>query len=319
LLYLFQFSEDEKRVDGPINNSGGADMNAETVCPISKLDKILLTTDRSSFSEGAVREALAFSNTCKSRLYVVSVLESNPEYETIGSSVYEKEERQAAEYLETIRVQAEKAGIYYCETSLLFGQDPYRLIVREAEEKNVDMIIIGRRGRSGIMKMIMGSVTAKVIGYAPCKVLIVPRAARIECRKILVATDGSEHSLAAAAEAVGIAKRCGSSIIAISVRHSEAETADAGAHVNAVADMAREENVPVSTETPIGRPHAAIVEMAGGRGIDLIVMGAHGKTDLRHLVMGSTTERVIGLANCAVMVVPAHATETATGSGNDRT
>ncbi len=283
-------------------------MNADPVCPITKLDKILLTTDRSSFSEGAVREALNFSNKCNSRLYVVSVLESNPEYETIGSSVYEKEERQAADYLETIRIRAEKAGIYYCETSLLFGQDPYRLIVKEAEEKSVDMIIIGRRGRSGIMKMIMGSVTAKVIGHAPCKVLVVPRAARIEFRNILVATDGSEHSVAAAAEAVGIAKRCGSSIIAISVRHSEAETSDSEVHVNAIVDMAHKENVPVSTETPMGRPHAAIVETAGGRGIDLIIMGAHGKTDLRHLVMGSTTERVIGLASCAVMVVPARPT-----------
>ncbi len=280
-------------------------MNVDPVCPISKIDKILLTTDRSSFSEGAVREALNFSNKCNCRLYVVSVLESNPEYETIGSSVYEKEERQAYEYLETIRAQAAQAGIYYCETSLLFGQDPYRLIVKEAEEKNVDMIIIGRRGRSGIMKMIMGSVTAKVIGHAPCKVLVVPRAARIEYRNILVATDGSEHSLAAAAEAVGIAKRCGSSIIVTSVRHTEAETTEAGTHANAVAEMARKENVPVSTETPLGRPHAAIVEMAGGRGVDLVVMGTHGKTDLRHLVMGSTTERVIGLATCAVLVVPA--------------
>jgi nucleotide-binding universal stress UspA family protein len=280
-------------------------MNVDPVCPISKIDKILLTTDRSSFSDGAVREALNFSNKCNCSLYVVSVLESNPEYETIGSSVYEKEERQAYEYLETIRAQAAQAGIYHCETSLLFGQDPYRLIVKEAEEKNVDMIIIGRRGRSGIMKMIMGSVTAKVIGHAPCKVLVVPRAAKIEYRNILVAIDGSAHSLAAAAEAVGIAKRCGSNIIAISVRHSEAETEDTGAHVKAVAEMAGKENVPVSTETPFGRPHVAIVEMAGGRGVDLIVMGAHGKTDLRHLVMGSTTERVIGLANCAVLIVPA--------------
>jgi nucleotide-binding universal stress UspA family protein len=280
-------------------------MNTEPVCPIFKLDKILVTTDQSSFSEGAIREALNFSNKCNSRLYVISVLESNPEYETIGANIYEKEKRQATKYLETIQARAVKEGISGCETKLLFGQDPFRLIVKEAGEKNVDIIIIGRRGRSGIMKMLMGGVTAKVIGHAPCKVLVVPRAARIECRNILVATDGSEHSLAAAEVAIGIATRCGSSIIAVSVRHLETETAEAEAHVNVVADMARKVNVPVSTEMPLGRAHAAIVEMAGGRGVDLIVMGAHGKTDLRHLVMGSTAERVIGLANCAVMVVPA--------------
>jgi len=190
---------------------------------------------------------------------------------------------------------------------LLVGQDPYRLIVKEAAEKKVDMIIVGRRGRSGVMKMLMGSVTAKIIGHAPCKVLIVPRAARIEYRYILVATDGSGNSMAAAAEAVGIAKRYGCGLIAVSVMYSDGEAAVAAANVKAVVDLARSNNVSISSETPVGRPHTAIVETAGGRGVDLIVMGAHGKTDLRHLVMGSTTERVIGLANCAVMVVPAPA------------
>ena len=280
-------------------------MNADAVCPLSKLDKILVTTDRSSFSEGAVREALSLSNKCNSRLYVVSVLESNPEYETIGANIYKKEEREARAYLEAIQARATKEGISSCEISLLVGQDPYRLIVREAAEKKVDMIIVGRRGRSGVMKMLMGSVTAKVIGHAPCKVLVVPRAARIEYRNILVATDGSEHSMAAAAEAVGLAKRHGSGLIAVSVMHSDAEAAAASAHVKAVVDLARKNDVAISSETPVGRAHTTIVEMAGGRGVDLIVMGAHGKTDLRQLVMGSTTERVIGLANCAVMVVPA--------------
>jgi nucleotide-binding universal stress UspA family protein len=287
---------------------GEVAMNAELVCPVSKLDTILVTTDRSSFSENAVREALSFSNKCNSRLYVASVLESNPEYETIGANIYKKEEREARAYLEAIQARAAKAGISSCEILLLVGQDPYRLIVREAGDKKVDMIIVGRRGRSGIMKMLMGSVTAKVIGHAPCKVLVVPRAARIEYRNILVATDGSVHSMAAAAEAVGIAKRYGSGLIAVSVMSSDAEAAAAAAHVEAVADLARKNNVAISSETPVGRPHTAIVETAGGRGVDLIVMGAHGKTDLRHLVMGSTTERVIGLANCAVMVVPASGT-----------
>src|SRR5208337_2327904 len=110
---------------------GDVAMNAELVCPVSKLDTILVTTDRSSFSEGAVREALSFSNKCNSRLYVASVLESNPEYETIGANIYKKEEREARAYLEAIQARAAKEGILSCEILLLVGQDPYRLIVRE--------------------------------------------------------------------------------------------------------------------------------------------------------------------------------------------
>jgi nucleotide-binding universal stress UspA family protein len=281
-------------------------MSSEPLCPISSLEKILLATDRSEFSEGAVREAINFANKCSSRLYVVSALEANPEYETIGASVYQKEEQEAIRYLESVKARATNEGLYYCETALLYGQDPYRLIVDEAAERKINMIVIGRRGRSGLMKVLMGSVAAKVIGNAPCKVLVVPRAARIECRNILVATDGSEHSIAAAAEAMGIAKRCGSNIIAVSAIHSEGELAEARAHVNAVVEAAQKEDIPVAASTPIGSSYHAIVEAAGGRGVDLIVMGTYGKTGLRKLLMGSSTERVIGLASCAVLVVRAH-------------
>ena len=59
-------------------------------CPIGKLEKLLLATDRSEYSEGAVREAINFAKTCSSRLTILSVLETNPEYETIGSKFFEQ-------------------------------------------------------------------------------------------------------------------------------------------------------------------------------------------------------------------------------------
>jgi nucleotide-binding universal stress UspA family protein len=55
--------------------------------------------------------------------------------------------------------------------------------------------------------------------------------------------------------------------------------------------------------TPIGKPDDSIVEIAGGRGVDLIVMGAYGKSGVKKLLMGSATEKVIGSAGCAVLVV----------------
>jgi nucleotide-binding universal stress UspA family protein len=229
---------------------------------------------------------------------------SNPEYETIGANVFEKEEKEALAYLETVKTRAVQEGVS-CHTILRKGQEPYRLIIDEAVEKKADMIIIGRRGRSGVMKVLMGSTAAKVIGHAPCKVLVVPRAARIECRNILVATDGSAHSIAAAAEAIGIAKRCGSNIIALSTMYVAGDSEEAKANVGSVVAMAQKEGIPVEALTPTGRSHEAIVETAGGRGVDLIVMGTYGKTGLKKLLMGSSTEKVIGHANCAVLVVRA--------------
>jgi nucleotide-binding universal stress UspA family protein len=54
--------------------------------------------------------------------------------------------------------------------------------------------------------------------------------------------------------------------------------------------------------TPIGKPSEIITETAAGRGVDLIVMGTYGRTGLKKLLMGSTTEKVIGTAGCAVLV-----------------
>lgn len=277
-------------------------MDCSQLCPVGKLEKLLVATDGSQFSEGAVREALSFAKKCSSKMYALSVLETNPEYETIGSDVFEKEEAEVTRNLESVKERASREGVT-CETIFLHGAEPYQQIVDEAAERKVDMIIIGRRGRKGLMKVLMGKVAAKVIAHAPCKVLVVPRAARIEYKTLLVAADGSDHSIAAVGEAVAIAKRCGSSIIAVSAMRSESEHQEATALVNAVAELAGKEGVPVEILTPLGRSYDVIVETAGGRGVDLIVMGTYGKTGVKKLLMGSSTEKVIGNAGCAVLVV----------------
>jgi nucleotide-binding universal stress UspA family protein len=277
--------------------------NGET-CPITKLDKILLATDMSLDSEGAIREAIKFANKCSSKIYACMTLETNPEYETIGSSVFEKEEEVATAHLESIKAQATKEGIS-CETIFHESMDAADAIVDDAVEKKVDMIVIGRHGRKGVAKALMGETAAKVITHAPCKVLVVPKAAQIEYRNILVATDGLTQAKAAVAEAITIAKRCGSHIIALSAMRDESERAEATRFANEAAEMAKKEGVSAEAVTPAGRSFNVIVETAGGRAVDLIVMGTYGKTGVKKLLMGSSTEKVIGSAGCAVLVVKA--------------
>jgi nucleotide-binding universal stress UspA family protein len=277
--------------------------NGET-CPIGGLEKILLATDRSEYSEGAIREAIKFASKCSSRIYASMTIETNPEYETIGSNVFEKEEGEATAYLDSIKARAVKEGVA-CETTLHESMDASQAIVDEAAEKKVDMIVIGRHGRKGVAKALMGEVAAKVIAHAPCKVLVVPRVAQIEYRNILVATDGSAHAVAALKEAIAIAKRCGSRIIALSAMRDETEREEARNISNKAAETAKKEGVEAEAVTPTGRSFNAIVETAGGRGVDLIVMGTYGKTGLKKVLMGSSTEKVIGNAGCAVLVVKA--------------
>ena len=291
------------------------------LCPTAKIEKLLLPTDCSEFSEGAIREAVNLAKTCSSKLFVVSVIETNPEYESIAPQLIEKAEKETRQHLESVKNRAAKEGVD-CEIIARQGEDPYKYIVDEAAKHQVSMIIMGRRGRKGLKRLMMGSVTAKVIGHSPCNVLVVPRAARLEFRKILVATDGSKYSNAAASEAVAIAKRCGATLIAASVVpyesisplgivHSEMQwelvteesRKAAENNIKNVKEIAEKEDVKIEELILEGRPYEAIINAAKEKRVDLIVVGSHGRTGLDRLLMGSVTERVIGHADCAVLVV----------------
>ncbi|MEF9475878.1 MAG: universal stress protein [Candidatus Mariimomonas ferrooxydans] len=286
-------------------------MNGEQYCPVSRLRRILLSTDGSVYSEGAIREAINLAKKCSSKLYAMSVVEVLTDYGAFSpQKVEESLEIKAKGHLETIKTRAANEGLE-CEIIISHG-DPHKCIVDEAESKNVDMIVVGRRGMKGLKKLLVGEVAAKVIGYSSCKVLVVPKAAEITYKNILVATDGSSNSEAAVTEAIGIAKQCGSKIIALSSIRSINEQDNATTNVNRVVELAQKEGVSVEALTPMGRSYETIVEVAGGKGVDLIVVGTYGMTGLKKMLMGSSTERVIGLAGCAVMIVKGEGEKTAT-------
>lgn len=142
-------------------------------CARLGFERLLLATDGSASVQAAIQEAIAIAKTCSSRLYVISVVEVNPEYEALAPQIVEKAEVETREHLESIRAAASKEGIS-CEVVAHQGEEPYRFIVNEAAKRKADMIIMGSHGRTGLKRLMMGSVTARVIGHAPCKILVVP-------------------------------------------------------------------------------------------------------------------------------------------------
>ncbi len=142
-------------------------------CSIIGFEKLLLATDGSESAEAAIQEAINIAKVCSSRLYVISVVEVNPEYEALAPKIVEKAETETKDHLDSIKKKAEKKGIS-CDIIAHQGEEPYRFIVDEAAKKKVDMIVMGSHGRTGIKRLMMGSVTSRVIGHAPCKVLVVP-------------------------------------------------------------------------------------------------------------------------------------------------
>ena len=61
-----------------------------------------------------------------------------------------------------------------CETIVRLDAQPSIPIVEEAKNRSVDLIIMGTRGTTGLKRIFLGSVAQKVIGYAPCPVMVVP-------------------------------------------------------------------------------------------------------------------------------------------------
>ena len=143
-------------------------------CPITALRTILVATDGSQFSEKALYEAINLAKTCGTKLFVMSVVEVNPEYEALAPQVVEKADEDTRMFLDAAQKCAEREKVT-CNTLVHRGEDPAHFIVEEADRLKVDMSVMGKHGKSKMLrKLFVGSVTAKVISHASCKVLVVP-------------------------------------------------------------------------------------------------------------------------------------------------
>ena len=146
---------------------------AKQVCPTPGFEKLLVATDGSEFSKAAVQEAIKIASSCSSTLYAVLVIEVNAEIDLWDAQAADKLEKEMRRYLEGIQAKAAREGVT-CEVILHLGDEPYKDIVAEAKKRKVSTIIMGSHGRTGLTRLMMGSVVSRVIGHAPCKVLVVP-------------------------------------------------------------------------------------------------------------------------------------------------
>jgi hypothetical protein len=146
---------------------------ASKVCPTRGFERLLVATDGSEFSKAAVQEAISIAGACSSILSVLLVFEVSAEIELWDVLSTEKLEKQMRTYLEGIKAKAVRAGVK-CEVILHLGDEPYKLIVAEAKKRKISTIVMGSHGRTGLTRLMMGSTVQRVIGHAPCKVLVVP-------------------------------------------------------------------------------------------------------------------------------------------------
>ena len=140
----------------------------EFACPLSRGEKILVAVDGSVFSDAAVDQAISLGGICNSHIFVISVVDLYP---------VDKMSAEVRQHLDKAKQKIDEANIP-CETIVRMGGKPHEFIVQEAKERAVDLIIMGTHGRTGVKRILMGSVAQNVIGHAPCPVLVVPTVAQ---------------------------------------------------------------------------------------------------------------------------------------------
>ncbi|NWG31593.1 MAG: universal stress protein [Rhodocyclaceae bacterium] len=276
---------------------------AATLEPSARLARLVVASDGSQYSSGALTTADDLARATGAEVLVLSVAVVNPEYAT---AVPELRATALANAETAASLGLAALSAVRRNRLIVEADDPYRGIVEAAEEARADLIVIGRRGKRGLARDLIGDATAKVIGHASCPVLVCPRGAHLAEGPILAATDGSRFGDAATWYAAKLAERLGRRLVVVSAvlpSQTEARRREAVATIERVETALRGGPVAVKGVVDTGRPEQVIVDQARHENAALIVIGTHGRTGLDRLLMGSVAERVIGFADRPVLAV----------------
>ncbi len=272
--------------------------------PAGCFQKVLLATDGSHYSNGARSIAVEMCRQSGAELHIVSAIIRGVESSWMGPQADAEAERAAADNLKLIAASVEQAGVR-CATHLEAGDDPYKVIVDTSKKLGVDIVVMGRRGRRGLARLMLGDATAKVIGYAPCTVLVVPEESKM-WTSVLVATDGSQFGDAAVAAGGKLAKCSDMPLKVLSVKvptHSERRQNECVPDVERSRRFLREHGIEAEGIVESGLADEVILTVAERVGAGLIVLGNFGRTGIGRVLFGTKAERVINHTKCPVMVV----------------
>ena len=285
---------------------------------------ILAATDFSETAEAALEWASELARLQGARLeliHAVTVTPAVPGFVPPGPLFDEELRAAALARLGEAAGRLREAGAEV-STHLAMGI-PSAAIVDRAEELKAEMIVMGTRGLTGLRHLLLGSTTERVMHRAPCPVLSVhpgDRGKHRPIRSILVPTDFSrdaEVAIEAAHRLLAPLEKDARLIllhafnlpieytaygpIPTSVNYLKDAGLEAERRLEEMRERLEREGLALETVAREGDPAAVITDEAARREVDLIAMGTHGGSALRHLLLGSTAERVLQHAPCPVM------------------
>jgi nucleotide-binding universal stress UspA family protein len=210
--------------------------------------------------------------------------------------------------------------------------DPAGQIVRRAQSLPADLVVLGTHGLGGFERLVLGSVTEKVLRRSTVPVLVVPRPLaesgappHAHFKSILCPLDFADPAKRALTHALSLARESQARLIVLHVLEAFFdELAPEHAHFNVpefrrymeedarkrlleVVPSAVQAECHVETVLSSGKAYREILRVAHERGSDLIVMGVHGRGPLDVLLFGSTAQHVVRAAHCPVLTLRAPA------------
>lgn len=283
--------------------------------------RILFATDGSQGSEIALDLLLSMPLRAWDRIDVVSV----PQHHYAGiaadgtgaflAEIVETEIEEARRIAAETMARIHGRGV---ATQMRVPEGPTaEAILGTAADLRSDLIVLGSRGRGMLAGTLLGSTARALTRRSPVPILVV-RERREAPRRVLVATDGSPDSRAAIATLAVLPLPARAEITLLHVQPASPLPAGApGGELRASAEQ-RERNealetlrvarallpagVTVRLELERGEVAERVISFAGGMGADLVVLGSRGTTPGQGFLQGSTADRVLSEAHCAVLV-----------------
>jgi nucleotide-binding universal stress UspA family protein len=228
------------------------------------------------------------------------------------------------EILADMRRMAGLAGAPAADFVADTGDAPTAIVDR-AVSLPADLIVMGTHGRRGFRRLLLGSVTERVLREAPCPVLTVPPRApaatsdAVSFKRILCPMDFSPEALQALGFALDLARQSGGSLMLLhALEWLAEEEVPQLAHFNVpeyrriLTESAHERLRALVGDEPRtwcdveeivvgGRAYREILRVAESSAADLIVMGAQGRGGVGLALFGSTTQQVVRGASCPVL------------------
>jgi nucleotide-binding universal stress UspA family protein len=294
-----------------------------------KYQRVLIAIDESDISQLALQEALRLARMLEASLCIVHGIDA------VTTNAYKRTDREeflapqiqtGQEILHKAGAAAREAGLR-CEERLLEidvmgrGRLP-EIVIREADDWEADLIVVGTHARRGMSHLLLGSVAEGIVRIATKPVLVVPSQAAESLTEpegaysnLMVAVDGTETSAPALQEAIDIAKQ-----LQLNMRVVYAAPRDNGGHGDVQAEeilddalaKARAAGIGVSAGKldSSGQPDAiadAVAADAAAWPAHMIVLATHGRQGLERLRMRSVAEAIFRVSPAPVLLVRAAA------------